>query len=753
MFRNQLSLAIGLSLFFGAPQAFAQDISTTRDQSNSTDVTLDEIKVTARRREETLQDVPVAVTAFTPETIDKLNVRDLSDLDAQVPNLTIYAARGSNSTITAYIRGVGQSDPLWGVDPGVGIYLDDVYIARPQGGLLDVFDIGRLEVLRGPQGTLYGKNTIGGAIKYISRDLPTDLEGMAQVGIGNYNQMDFSGAVGGAVGDNVRMRIAAASLNRDGFGKNIVTGADVSDKDIQAVRYSAGYFADDSRFDVRFSIDYSKDDSGVRGAQMLSKNPLDPSTPDQLPLTSRYDVRNGMPNVNETSLSGASIVANWQVNDNWLFKSVTAKRKSDTETYIDFDTLQQTLTDVKAFYNDDQLSQEFQASFDAAGNNRGVLGVYWFKGTAGGLVQNVFLKGADLPPFFPAPPGPGFPGQFGDTRGDVDTKSIAVYGDWVYDVTDQFSVNGGLRYTKEEKSALVNNRSFANDSFTTPTATVGFNKSKTFTNLSPKLSLDYKLTEDTLLYGLFARGFKSGGYNIRASVLPNSQEPYEDEQVDSLEVGSKMSFLDQRMYLNLAYFHNKYKDIQLSVFTSCNVGGVSSFCADFTNAGKGTVSGAELEMQLRPSANWFISGNLATLNAKFDEYLFKGVNIANQQEFTNAPDFSGALNVEHIQPLSMGGQLSYRVSYSSQSSVTATTEVVRDPVTNVLTSPITQGSYGLLSAGVQWKTTNDWLLSLQASNLNDKKYLITGYVIPATGVRTGFYGAPRQISLTARYNF
>ena len=312
MTRNQLSLAIGLSLLVGAPffsgtsKAFAQDAEQANESS---DVTLDEIKVTARRREETLQDVPVAVTAFTPETIDKLNVRDLGDLDAQVPNLTIYAARGSNSTITAYIRGVGQSDPLWGVDPGVGLYLDDVYIARPQGGLLDVFDIGRLEVLRGPQGTLYGKNTIGGAIKYISRDLPTELEGSAQIGIGSYSQRDFNGAVGGPVGENVRMRIAAASLNRDGFGENIVTGEDVSDKDIQAARYSAGYFADDSSFDIRFSLDYSKDASGVRGAQMLSTNFRDPTNPDQLPLTDRYDVRNGMPNVNETTLSGASIIA------------------------------------------------------------------------------------------------------------------------------------------------------------------------------------------------------------------------------------------------------------------------------------------------------------------------------------------------------------------------------------------------------------------------------------------------------------
>ncbi|KFN44716.1 TonB-dependent receptor [Arenimonas oryziterrae] len=756
MKRNHLSLAIGLVLAMsGTVQAQdgASSPTAAGDKPTDTATTLESVKVTARRREETLQEVPVAVTAFTPELLDKLNIRDLGDLDAQVPNLTLYAARGSNSTITAYIRGVGQSDPLWGVDPGVGIYLDDVYVARPQGGLLDVFDVGRIEVLRGPQGTLYGKNTVGGAIKYISRDLPKEVEGFAEVGLGNFSERDFKGAIGGPVGDNVRMRLAVASLNRDGFGHNIVTGEDVSDKDIQALRFTGGYFSDSGRFDARLSYDYAKDDSGVRGAQMLTTNVRDPANPDNLPLSSRYDVRNGMPNVNETTLSGSSLTMNWRPNDNWSFKSITAWRESDTATYIDFDTLQAQLTDVKAFYNDDQLSQELQASYDAAGKSHGVFGVYWFKGTAGGLVQNIFLKGADIPPFFPAPPGPGFGGQFGDTRGEVDTRSIAVYGDWSYDFTDKFSISGGLRWTKEEKSAHVLNRSYANDSFSVPTLTVGFDKSKTFINLSPKISLDYQATDDVLFYGLFARGFKSGGYNIRASVLPNSQEPYDDEQVDSLEVGSKMAFLDQRMFLNVAYFHNKYKDIQLSVFTSCIVSSVPTFCADFTNAGKGTVSGVEVELQVRPTEHWSISGNVATLNAKFDEYMFKAVNIADQQEFTNAPDLSGALNVEYIQPLHDGGKLSFRVGYSYQSEVTATTEVVRDPITGATTKPIHQDGYGLLSAGIQWKTATPWSFSLQGSNLRDKQYLTTGYVIPSTGVRTGFYGNPRQVTLSARYEF
>ena len=170
MKRKHLSLAIGCILL--APSAWAQESAPAEATSNAT--TLDAITVTARKREETLQEIPVAVTAFTAEALDKLNVEDLSDLGGQVPNLTIYAARGASSTVTAYIRGVGQADPTWGADPGVGIYLDDVYIARPQGALLDVFDVSRIEVLRGPQGTLYGKNTIGGAIKYISRGLPQE---------------------------------------------------------------------------------------------------------------------------------------------------------------------------------------------------------------------------------------------------------------------------------------------------------------------------------------------------------------------------------------------------------------------------------------------------------------------------------------------------------------------------------------------------------------------------------------------------
>ncbi len=738
--RKALSLAIACALV--APVAWAQDAAPAApaalaQQPASEATTLGSVTVTARKREETLQDVPVAVTAFTADSLDRLNVADISDLDAQVPNLTIYAARGSSSTVTAYIRGVGQSDPLWGVDPGVGIYLDDVYIARPQGALLDVFDVERIEVLRGPQGTLYGKNTIGGAIKYISRGLPATTDGFASVTIGNHDQLDVRAAIGGAIGgdDALRARIAVASLNRDGFGQNIVTGQPVSDKEILALRGQVGAYVSED-LDFQFAFDWMEDQSGVRGAQMLAPNRFAPTF---APLDSRYDVRNGMPNVNDTTIQGASATVNWRAGEDWGFKYVLAKRESDTETNIDFDTLPNKLADVKAFYRDEQVSNELQANYDGGGRYRGVVGVYAFDGQAGGRVLNNF-----------------FNFLFGDTQGTVFTESVAFYTDWSIDLTDRLQLGVGARYTDEDKRAVVLNRSYTDATYTTLTGVVAanFDKSINFKNTSPKISLDYELTPDVMIYGLASRGFKSGGYNIRAqaTAVPRSAEPFDDEVVDSFEVGSKMSFLDQTLFLNLSAFHNQYEDIQLSVFTAYDSNGDGTndaFFGDFTNAGSGTVNGLEVEYQWLPTAHWVLSGNFAWLDAQYDEFLYRGADIADEQEFTNAPEFSGALNLEYRTELAMGGNLSARVGYSYQDDVVATTEIIRTGAV-----PITQEGYGLVSAGVIWKSGGPWSVSLQGSNLADKEYLTTGYNINAAlGVLTGFYGAPRQYSLSARYDF
>src|SRR5574341_40272 len=203
-------------------------------------VTLKEdVTVTARRREENVQEVPVAVTLKSGRELAENAASDISELQADVPNLSIYAARNQSTTLTAFIRGVGQADPLWGVDPGVGLYLDDVYVARPQGALLDVFDVQRVEVLRGPQGTLYGKNTIGGAIKYVSRDITDRLSGGLSYTGGSYWNHEIKASVGGPlVEGKLRGRAAGVYLRHDGYGTNLLTGREVSNKKTFAYRLS-----------------------------------------------------------------------------------------------------------------------------------------------------------------------------------------------------------------------------------------------------------------------------------------------------------------------------------------------------------------------------------------------------------------------------------------------------------------------------------------------------------------------------------
>ncbi len=755
MFRSALSTAIHAALLAGslvAPAAYAQSASTGEASSAKT---LDAVTVTARKREETLQEVPIAVTAFTADALDRLGTRDIADLDAQVPNLTIYAARGSSSTLTTFIRGVGQADPLWGVDPGVGLYLDDVYIARPQGALLDVFDVERIEVLRGPQGTLYGKNTIGGALKYISRGLPTEFDGNASVTVGNYGQLDVKAAIGGPIAANggLRGRLAVAKLDRDGFGENRVTGADVSDKDVLAVRGQLGAFVNDD-LDIQFAFDMVDDQSGVRGAQMLEPNRFNavlfPTLGAFPPLADRYDVRNGMPNINDTTLEGASATVNWRATEDLTLKYVLAKRQSDTETNIDFDTTTAPIADVKAFYADEQVSHELQANWDGGGRSRGVIGLYAFDGEAGGQVLNNF-----------------FNLSFGDTQGTVFTESVALYADWTFDLSERLSLDLGARYTDEDKRAKVLNRCYTSATFTTlrdctpavltdDPAAANFDRTINFKNTSPKIALNFDLSDNVMLYGLASRGFKSGGYNIRAqaTLVPRSALPFDDEVVDSFEVGAKMGLLDQRLFLNLAAFHNKYEDIQLSVFTANPAGG---FFGDFTNAGKGTVHGVEAEYQWLLSDAFTVSGNLAWLDAEYDEFLFAGVDIANEQEFTNAPEFSGAINLEWRTAVGAAGELTARVGYSYQSEVIATTEIIRSnvpPAAPFGRLPIGQDGYGLVTAGVVWQSGSPWSVSLQGTNLTDKEYLTTGYnLAQALGVYTGFYGAPRQYSLSVRYDF
>ena len=741
MKRTRLSLAMGLTfgLFCVAPLS-AQQASGEANANAAKPVNakqLGQVTVTARKREETLQDVPIAVSAFTAASLFKQNVQNLADLQGKVPSLQVYAARGSNTTLTAYIRGVGQADPTWGFDPGVGIYLDDVYLARPQGAVLDVFDVNRIEVLRGPQGTLYGKNTIGGAIKYVSNPLPVKTEGSVDATVGTHGEKDIKASVGGASADQVwRARAAVASEHNDGFGRDVLTGSRNGNKNTNAARATLGFFPS-SRFNAQLSVDGVRDNSNPRGAKMLIANKLDRT---YAPLSSDFDTRSGMAQVNHTKLYGTALTMNWIASQEWSLKSVTAVRGSSTLTNIDFDTLPEKIADVSAIYKDHQFSQELQANYDAGGSVHGVAGLYYFDGSATGQIHNIFLGS---PPYSTLGLS-----QYGSTGGRMGTRSYAGYGDFSWDFSPAWSLDVGLRYTHETKTALIQNFGFANASFSTPISTVAnFRGSHASNNVSPKVSLDWSVSNQIKLYASYSEGFHSGGFNIRANcvAVPASCRPIDDEKVQSYELGSKMTFLDDRLMLNTAAFHNVYSNIQLSVFSSYTLpNGSQGFFGDFTNAGKGHIDGVEEEFAWKPTEAWTFSGNFAYLHTKYTQYLTRGVNVADQQKFTNAPKWSGGLSLENTHELANGGNLTARINYTYQSLVYPET---------TLSPLIAQPAYGLWNAGVIWQVSQPWTLSLQGTNLANKSYRTTGYNISSLGIVTGFYGAPRMVTLSARYTF
>ncbi len=361
----------------------------------------------------------------------------------------------------------------------------------------------------------------------------------------------------------------------------------------------------------------------------------------------------------------------------------------------------------------------------------GVLGLYAFDGDAGGLVRNNFLNSI-----------------FGTSGGTVYTRGRAAYTDWSWRLSSDWAVGAGLRFTDERKRAVVLNQSFKDASFSTVVATsADFDKTLEVQDSSPKLSLDYRWSDSTKLYGTASRGFKSGGYNIRANTLavPASGNPFKDETLDSFELGSKMLLDQGRLELNAALFHNKYKNVQLSVFTSYTLpNGTPGFFGDFTNAGRAQVQGAELEFVWRPLRAWTLSGHLAALDAVYDEYLDRGVNVAEQKKFTNSPKFQGALNIEYRLSLASAGTLRLRLSASHRSRVYPTTD---------LSEAIAQDAFTLLSAGAILDIDKHWSLSLQGSNLTDKAYRTDGYNIASLSILNGYYGPPRVVTVGASYKF
>ena len=361
----RVALLAGTAIALVATPAVAQDAvsasaETTAAVQNDVAAAQDsgEIVVTARRRAETLQDVPIAVTAYSGEQLENQGAVDITDISDTTPNVTLETSRGTNTTLTAFIRGVGQQDPVAGFEAGVGLYLDDVYLNRPQAAVLDIYDVERIEVLRGPQGTLYGRNTIGGAIKYVTRRLPNRLTANLRANLGTYKQADLIASASTPISDGLRIGGAIARLGREGFGDNLVTGASNYNKDIFAARGTVE-FEPSSAFSIRVSGDYTDDQSSARNGHRMIVGQLSGAPV----LDDVFDTRAGLiAPKQQVRAYGGAVHAEYELSDALTIKNITAYRKDKSQAPIDFDSLPAADVDVPGHLSQQAVLERIPAA-------------------------------------------------------------------------------------------------------------------------------------------------------------------------------------------------------------------------------------------------------------------------------------------------------------------------------------------------------------------------------------------------------
>ncbi|MDG2521190.1 TonB-dependent receptor [Caulobacter segnis] len=701
--------------------AFAGPVRAQTASDETAAAALDEIVVTARRRDERLQDVPAAVTAFSSTALRNMQATNVGDLQGSAPNLTIHEGDASNAVV--YVRGVGQIDSLAFADPGVGVYVDDVYLGRAQGAFLDVYDVDRIEMLRGPQGTLYGRNTIGGAVKFVSKPLTNDFAGALEATVGDYERVELKGSVGGAlVQDKLLAKAAFVYSARDGYSLNALDGRTDGDKNLLAGRLAFEYRASED-FSLRLNIDGSRDrpDRSRTPARATAVFGAPPT------LNNPFDVNASFNTLADLSTAGVSLVADWKLSDAVGLKSITAYRKMSYDSNLDLDATTQAIFGVYVREDQDQISQELQLNY-TGDRFTAVGGLFWFKehdDTFSGLL------------------GPAISLVTG-SQNDQHNESWAAYGQGTYSLTDHLSVTAGLRYTHEKKDFFRTQKFFAPTVTTLPVPydqgpfATFIDTSDEWSSFTPRFGLDYKISDDVLAYASVSRGFKSGGFDGRANDAAGAR-PYDPETLWAYEAGLKSTLLDRRLTANFAVFWNDYKDLQLSSFTADSSG---AFTALFTNAGAATIRGAELELVARPIRPLTLNFVLGYLDGRYDEYIGPGGrDISDQRELVNAPKWDGKIGANYRFDLADGGSLTVGADAAFRSKTYRT----------VSSSEIlAQKGYVLVDAFARWQDARDkWFVQAGVKNLTDKRYIEQGFDLSdSLGYQLAYFGAPRTVSAT-----
>jgi len=725
------------------PAAFAQ--------SGQLSAALEEIVVTAERREASLQTVPVAVSALSRESLENRQVQQAADLERYVPSLKMRNNITQPTNLSPSLRGSTQQDAsLVVAESPFGIYVDDVYLGRMNGNNVQLADIERVEVLRGPQGTLYGRNTLAGAIKFITRTPEGGGESWlnAEVGYGRYDRYLASVSAGGGVSDNVGMSIALQANGRHGFWNNIGTGEDIGDEENIAGRLKL-HMTPSERFSATASISYTESDNdalqlvnattpNVPGNQRYSSSDLVPSFGSFYTINRALTARAPAPIEDETRGETkqliASLTLSYGLNDNTTIKSITGYVNTDDFFNTDFSGVGAIMAGTTA--EADQFTQELQIQGTALDDRLNyIAGLFYMDESADQTFGWQFFTPTSISVI------------------DAETESISAFGQADFALTDDFKVTAGIRYTEDKKDFDM-----TIDVLPTSIVPAGpqapVSLTNKYTEWTPKFGIDYSVPttggaiDSMLLYASMARGFKSGGYNgIAIFNLNDARSAYGPEKNWTYEGGLKTDLADNRLRINAAYFYNRISDLTLNATVVDPVSAATSFPVQ--NAGDATIRGLEAEVVAVPAEGLNLYANMAFMSGKFRNVDPTSAPASAPVDFSLSPD---DVKPPQVPDYTFTVGFDYGVDFAlgnrdARFSLGADWYRTDDFVTAATNDFILDG-YDRVNAFVALGLDNQWEIRLAMKNLTDEETISTG-----SRALGGFLALPpREYFLSLKYS-
>jgi iron complex outermembrane receptor protein len=734
---------------------------------------LEEIVVTARKRRELLQDTPVSVSVLGGTALERRGVNSLEQIAPYVPNLSVW--EGVQGAGTLYSRGVGQRDGLVSLDPGVGLYIDDAYVARAQGALLSTVDIERIEVLRGPQGTLYGKNTVGGAVKLITRKPGPNPEAAFSFTGGNFDTLRYTGMFNIPVVDDILYtRFNLASRDASGFNRNRIDGKDHNDDQLLAFRGQVRLLpAEDVTLD--FTGHYSDEREQGNGAKCRVSNAALPGflpPPNDTLFTQLHsdcaDAQAGDAHEFASNLDdkyslksyGASMTGLWELGprgflDNVALKTVTSLREQVVdEGGLDLDGTQSTVVNIGASVplsieqrmltdtKQSQVSQELQLNATALDDHVEFTGGFygfWEKTDGGNVNSNNF-------------------GVERLERIEIATSSYSAYAQSSYSPWDWFELTAGLRFTAEDKQADRRILAGATPGVETPFET----DQKLFTQWTPMagfaLSAPEEMLEDTPLrsgiaYFSYAQGWKSGGFSTRRNPALFQLSDFAPEEVDNFELGLKFDGFDSKLMINTSFFYSLYRDMQLTV-QRINPAVPTDIGSAISNAGRATIWGFEIESIIRPVQDMVARIGVGLTDAKYDRFIDNGLDRSSEA-FFNIPRWSVDALLEYAFDLENIGLARFgsitpvvNVSFQTDTNTHFTNQGYK-------TGFFRQDAFALLDLRLIWDLADDRTqLMFFMNNVTDEDYFLSSIdLTDSVGLGSRYYAAPRTFGATVSYRW